>query len=384
MKKAILAPDSFKGTLTSSEICTVMKNVILRHFPGCEAVSIPIADGGEGSVECFLTAMGGEKISIECTGAHFEKTTAGYVILPQEKTGGIKTAVVEMASCAGMHLAGKGSTPAETTTLGVGEMIKDAISGGCRKIILGLGGSCTNDFGCGALTALGVRFYDENGNEFVPVGKSLCRISRIDASGITEALGGAEIIAMCDVENPVYGKNGASYVFAPQKGADEATVRLLDEGLRHICGVIQTQYALDISALTGGGAAGAMAAGMHVFASAKLISGINTVLDTVNFDDIIKDADYVFTGEGLLDSQSLGGKVIYGIARRAKSAGVPVVALVGGAKDSEIQEIYNEGVGAVFTISRLPVDLSVSRHSSAENLAYEFDNILRLIRLSCQ
>lgn len=374
MKKAVLIPDSFKGTLPSSRICEIIGGEIKARWPECRVVSVPVADGGEGSVDCFLAAAGGEKIEIEVTGPFFEPVKAFYGV-----TGGGAAAVIEMAACAGLPLVEDRKDPLATTTYGVGELIIDAARRGCKKIIVGLGGSCTNDMGAGAACAAGIRFFDGDGREFVPTGGTLKDIARIDASGLSKLLEGVEITAMCDIDNPLYGPSGAAYVFAPQKGAGPAEVRLLDEGLKSAAEVVRRDLGADAANLAGGGAAGGMGAGMAAFFGAKLQMGIETVLDTVGFEELIKDADFVFTGEGKLDSQSLMGKVVIGVARRAAALGVPVVALVGGYEE-ELDEARRQGVTAVFSINRLPQDLSVSRFDSEKNLALTAGNVLELIK----
>jgi len=223
-----------------------------------------------------------------------------------------------------------------------------------------------------------VKFLDAEGESFIPVGGRLKDIAAIDMSGLSPMVKAAEIITMCDIDNPMYGENGAAYIFGPQKGADENMVRELDAGLYHLGEVIKRDLGLDLTAIPGGGAAGAMGVGMAAYFGSKLQMGIEAVLDTVGFDALAADADFVFTGEGKLDSQSLRGKVVVGVARRAKSLGVPVIALVGGA-DRDMDAAYDEGVNAVFTINRLPQPLSESAPNSAENLAFAMDNILRLI-----
>lgn len=244
---------------------------------------------------------------------------------------------------------------------------------------MGLGGSCTNDGGCGAAAAVGVKFYDKNGESFIPTGGTVIDIQRIDLNQKATILNQVEIVTMCDIDNPMYGPTGAAHVFAPQKGADEAMVLELDEGIKNLSRVILDASGQDISQIPGTGAAGAMGAGMIAFFGSRLQMGIQTVLDTVKFDEMIADADYIFTGEGKLDSQSLRGKVVIGIAERAKKQNKKVIAVVGGADDSEIARAYEMGVTSVFPINRLPQDFSVSRHHSQENLAYTTDNILRLI-----
>lgn len=373
MKKFVLIPDSFKGTLSSLKICEIMSNSIKKFFPDAKIVQIPVADGGEGSVDCFLSCLGGEKVYTLVNNPYMQKINAYYGILPDKKT-----AVIEMASCAGLPLVENNKNPLKTTTFGVGELVLDAISKGVTKIILGLGGSSTNDFGCGMAYALGVRFYDSNGNSFMPVGESLDKVKKIDISNLDNRLNNVEIITMCDIDNPPYGKQGASFVFAPQKGASEKDVVLLDNGVKNMCDVHFKDYGVDLSSLKGGGAAGAMGAGMVAFFNSKLQMGINTVLDTVDFINKIQGADYIFTGEGKIDSQSLRGKVVIGVSRVAKRYGVPVIAIVGGA-EGDMQGAYNEGVSAIFTINKLPKDFSVSRYDSEENLQFTMDNLLRIL-----
>ncbi len=374
MKKFVLIPDSFKGTLSSAEICKIAAEKICTFYPNAEIVAIPVADGGEGSVDCFLSALGGEKIPVYCKGPYMEDIRGFYGLLSDGET-----AVVEMAAAAGLPMVENRKNPLMTTTYGVGQLILSAAQKGAKKIIVGLGGSCTNDFGCGAAYACGVRFYDKNGNSFMPVGATLGDVARIDLTQKAPVLNGVEIVTMCDIDNPPYGKNGAAYVFAPQKGADEKAVEILDNGVKSICQTVARSLNLDISTLSGGGAAGAMGAGMVVFFGSHLKMGIDAVLETVRFSEIIKDADIIFTGEGKIDSQSLRGKVVIGVARAAKRYNVPVISIVGGA-EGELDTAYAEGVTAIFPINRLPQDFSVSRYHSAENLAFTMENILRVLK----
>ncbi len=375
MKKFVLIPDSFKGTLSSSQICDIMSNCIKRNYSDAKIVSIPVADGGEGSVDCFLTALGGEKIFVKANNPYFEEINTFYGILSDGKT-----AVIEMASTAGLPLVENRKNPMLTTTYGVGELILDACKKGIKKIIVGLGGSCTNDFGCGAAAACGIKFNDINGKEFVPTGATLKDVASIDYSEKSSLLDDVEIVTMCDIDNPPFGKNGAAYVFARQKGADDDMIEQLDLGVKNLCEVCEKTLDKNFSKLSGGGAAGAMGAGMVAFFNSKLLMGIDTVLDTVEFSKVINDADIIFTGEGKIDSQSLRGKVVIGVARKAKEKGVPVIAVVGGA-DVDMAKAYEQGVSAIFTINRLPQDFSISRNYSAENLEFAFDNILRLTKI---
>lgn len=301
MKKVILAPDSFKGTMSSIKICNIMEEVINKHIPDIDVIKIPVADGGEGTVECFLEALGGSIIQTEVSGPFFDKINSFYGILPDHTT-----AIIEMAAAAGLPLAGDKKDPTITTTYGVGELIKHAVTeNGIRKIIIGLGGSSTTDGGTGMASALGIKFYDEMDKEFIPVGGTLEKIARIDLSGLIKEIKDCTIVAMCDVDNPLYGKNGAAYIFGPQKGADDESVRLLDKGLEHLANQLKRQFNLNVAQKPGAGAAGGLGAGILAFLNGSLESGIETVLDTVKFDALLSDANIVFTGEGRIDGQSL-------------------------------------------------------------------------------
>ncbi|MDR2784820.1 MAG: glycerate kinase [Treponema sp.] len=375
MKKVIVIPDSFKGTMSSREVCSIMAGVIRRYHPAAGIHSVPVADGGEGSVDSFLAAAGGEKITIPAKGPRMEDMPGFYGII-----GGGKTAVIEMAACAGLPLAGERPRPDLATTYGAGLLIADAAKRGCGKIIVGLGGSATNDFGAGAAAACGIRFFDSAGKPFVPVGGTLSRIARIDASGLLPEVKRAEIVTMCDIDNPLYGKTGAAYVFAPQKGADEAMVEMLDGQLRRAAETVAREMGVDVSALPGAGAAGGMGGGMAAFFGSPLKMGIEVVLDTVNFDVLVKDADLVFTGEGRLDTQSLRGKVVVGVARRAKRQGVPVVAIAGVTGDG-IEGVYGEGVSAVFVTNRAARPFSELPAHCANDLALTMDNLMRFMAL---
>lgn len=375
INKVVIVPDSFKGTLSSKQICDIIKSKIAALFPVAKAIAVPIADGGEGTVDCFLSAVGGRLIKCETVNPFFEKMVSSYGIL-----AGDKIAVIEMAASAGLPLVEDRKNPMLATTYGVGILIKDAIEHGVKDIILGLGGSATNDFGCGAAAALGVRFYNAKKEEFVPTGETLSLVEEIDVNDSIPLLKDVKIRVMCDVDNPVYGENGAAYVYAPQKGASPKQVEILDDGLKHLCQVVESQLGKSVSDLIGGGAAGAMAGGMYAFFNAKISKGIEVVLDTVRFETLLENADIVITGEGKLDQQSLQGKVIDGVARRAKKKGVPVIAIVGGV-EGEINPVYDMGVNSVFTINRLPEDFSISRYKSRENLEKTIENVLRLLTM---
>lgn len=355
MKKCVVVSDSFKGTVSSREICAIAQQVIPRHFPACEVVCIPVADGGEGTVDCFIQAMGAQRVEITVTNALGEKSAAAYARIGE-------LAIIEMAAAAGLPQVGALRCPGTATTYGVGELIAHAAHSGCRKILLGLGGSATNDGGCGCAAALGVRFYDADGQSFVPVGDTLGRIARIDNAEAEALLRSVEITVMCDVTNPLYGPTGAAYVFAPQKGADAEKVKSLDAGLRHFGDVIRSQYGLDVSAMPGAGAAGGMGAGCVALLGGTIQSGIDAVLDVTGFDRQLEGADLVITGEGRIDSQSADGKVISGVARRTRAKGVPLIAIAGGIADSA-GAVYDIGVSAMFSTDRaaLPVDMLGAR-----------------------
>lgn len=373
MEKILLVPDSFKGTLSSRQVCQVMAGQLRRFFPQAQVKSIPVADGGEGSVEAFLAAAGGERRTRTVTGPFGEPVEAFYGIL-----GDGRTAVIEMAACAGLPLAEGRFNPERATTYGVGELLLAAKAAGCTKAILGLGGSCTNDGGAGAAAALGAKFARADGTAFVPTGGTLGEIAALDVSPVAQALQGMELTAMCDIDNPLYGEAGAAAVFAPQKGADAAMVARLDAGLRHLGQVSARCLGRDFSHLPGAGAAGGLGFGMAAFCGAQLRMGIDAVLDAVGFDSLLPGTDVVFTGEGKIDSQSARGKVVSGVAARCRKAGVPVVAVVGQIGQG-FEEMYQQGLTAVFSINRAAQPFAESRFHAGENLALTMENIARLL-----
>ena len=373
MEKILLVPDSFKGTLSSRQVCQVMAGQLRRFFPQAQVKSIPVADGGEGSVEAFLAAAGGERRTRTVTGPFGEPVEAFYGIL-----GDGRTAVIEMAACAGLPLAEGRLNPERATTYGVGELLLAAKEAGCTKAILGLGGSCTNDGGAGAAAALGAKFTRADGAAFIPTGGTLGEIAALDVSPVAQALQGMELTAMCDIDNPLYGEAGAAVVFAPQKGADAAMVARLDAGLRHLGQVSARCLGRDFSHLPGAGAAGGLGFGMAAFCGAQLRMGIDAVLDAVGFDSLLPGTDVVFTGEGKIDSQSARGKVVSGVAARCRKAGVPVVAVVGQIGQG-FEEMYQQGLTAVFSINRAAQPFAESRFHAGENLALTMENIARLL-----
>ena len=375
MQNFILVPDSFKGTLSAIEVCNIMKSSIKNLYKDANIISVPVADGGEGTVDAFLYALGGEKKSIWVSDAFNEqKILAHYAMLKDN------IAVIEMAACAGLPLVKNRLEPDKTTTFGVGELIIDAINSGAKKIILGLGGSATNDGGCGMASALGVKFKDEQDQEFIPTGGTLSQIYKIDMNNIYSKIKDVESISMCDVDNPLCGRLGASAVFAPQKGADEDMVRLLDEGLAHLAKIIKRDLHIEVKDIKGAGAAGGLGAGSIAFLQSKLTKGIDVILDTIKFDELVSKADIVFTGEGKFDSQSLHGKVVMGVANRSQKYKTPVI-VVTGAIGENIQEAYNKGITAIFSINKEPMEFSKSALKSKENMILTMENILRLLKI---
>lgn len=374
MKKFLLIPDSFKGTMSSSEICTIMEKAVLKNYPDATVIPIPVADGGEGSVDAFLMAMGGEKIPVTVKGPYFDDIESFYGVIDNGKT-----AIIEMAACAGLPLVGDNMNPSLTTTYGVGQLLHHAIDKGCKKIIMGLGGSCTNDGGVGAAAALGVVFTDKNGEVFIPVGGTLKDICHIDISKCRDFIKDITIVTMCDINNPLFGERGAAFVYGPQKGATPDMVKELDEGLRVLDTIIQKDLELSLAMLEGAGAAGGMGCGMVAFFGSKLQMGIETVLDTVGFDEIVKDVDFVLSGEGKIDTQSLRGKVVIGIAHRTKKVKVPLIAIVGDIGDG-IDEVYEMGVSGIFSINRIAVEYKEAKKRAKDDLYLTVDNVMKFIK----
>ena len=377
MQKIILVPDSFKGSLTSGEVCDILAEVFGRYFPQAELVQVPLADGGEGSVSAFVAALGGEMRTVRVQGPYGEETRARYALLPDHRT-----AVIEMSACAGLPLAQAAGRlePGRATTYGVGQMILDALQIGCREILLGLGGSATNDGGTGCASALGVRFLDKAGRSFVPVGDTLGNIAHIDLLGRAPVLADAKLRVLCDVRNPLCGRNGAAAVFAPQKGADAAEVARLDAGLAHLAAVTEAELGVRVSTLPGAGAAGGMGAGAVAFLGGQLCSGIQVLLDLVGFDRMLAGADLVITGEGCIDGQSAQGKVISGVARRAQAAGVPVLAF-GGQIGEGAWELYRMGVTAMQATDRAALPFEKAAPRAAADLRAAAEDACRLMTL---
>lgn len=374
MKKVVVIPDSFKGTMSSKEVGNIIRDEIAAVYQDAEILTFEVADGGEGSVDAFLSALGGEKIFQQVTGPYGEPVMGFYGI-----SGDV--AIIEMAAAAGLPLVGENRQAGKASTYGVGELINGALNHKIKKIIIALGGSASNDGGAGAACALGARFYDCNGSFFIPVGDTLKNIRNIDVTELDARLGGVEIIAMCDIDNPLLGEHGAAHIFGPQKGAGPEEVIRLDEGLGHYADMIRECMGVEVAELRGAGAAGGMGAGVVAFFNAKLNSGIETILDTIHFDRQITGSDMVITGEGRIDGQSARGKVVAGVAARAKKQNIPCIAVVGGIEDDAYQ-MYDLGVTAMFSILREAKPFAEIQEKSKENLRREMESLMRFYKVA--
>lgn len=332
----IIAPDSFKGTMTAVEVCQIIKEAFQEYDNCPEIVCLPIADGGEGTVDALLY-NGGERVSVTVKDPYMNDIESFFGILPDG------TAVIEMAAASGLPLVGENKNPMLTSTYGTGQLIRAALDRGCRDIIIGIGGSATNDGGIGCLSALGVRFCTQSGGEAESNGRGLASIINIDSSGLDSRIDEADIQVLCDVTSPLYGPDGAAYVFAPQKGADEEAVRFLDDALLHYATVTEKVTGFDYSQLPGAGAAGGLGFGLVCFLQAKLVPGAPTILRKMGFDTLAKNADLVITGEGCFDEQSLLGKAPSCVAEL--SGDTTVIAVAGKCtvelyENSPINRVY--------------------------------------------
>lgn len=372
MNKIIIAPDSFKGTMSAIEICQLAEPIAKQYFPESEIVSVPIADGGEGTIDSFLYAKSGQKITLITHDPLGEKIRTNYAFLNDS------TAVIEMAESAGLPLMNGNYRVMETNTYGVGEQILDAIKRGAKKIVIGLGGSATNDAGCGALAALGAKFFDETQKEFIPTGGTLKNITQIEIRELYQNIEDIEFLIMSDIDNPLYGKNGASYVFGPQKGASPREIECLDHGLRHFANAVKLKMHVDLQSIKGGGAAGGMGAGFSAFLNSSLKMGIDIILDELEFDDLLKDTRFVVSGEGRLDGQSARGKVLAGLGNRCSKQNVSLFAIVGDIADGA-EKIYSHGVTGIFSINRLAIPFSVARARAKEDFAFTLENLMRVL-----
>lgn len=375
--KLIFAPDSFKGSLTATEVCDILETAAKRHFPGAKLLSVPVADGGEGTVDALLRSMGGHTVETEVTGPLFEKETARFGL-----TADGRTAILEMAQASGLPYVPEGERdPRNTTSLGTGEMLAQALRMGARKILLGIGGSATNDCGIGMLTALGAVFTDAQGNQVPPVGGNLEKVRRADLSGLLPALRETEITVICDVTNPLLGENGATYVYGPQKGATESIRDELERGMTHFASLVRQTLGRDIASFPGAGAAGGLGAALGGILGAALRSGIDAVLDAADFDKKLEGASLVVTGEGRMDAQSVRfGKVPAGVARRCAARGIPVLALVGGmGKGAE--ELFDLCESTVMPIVSGPMPLEEAMINARALCESAADRLFRAVRI---
>lgn len=374
MKKIVIIPDSFKGTMSSSVIGSIIAEEAAACWTDIQIVRFEVADGGEGSVDAFLSALPGQKVKASVQGPYGETLDSFYGLIGD-------TAIIEMAAAAGLPLVGENRQAGKTSTYGVGQLMHSALDHGIRRMILALGGSATNDGGAGAAAALGVRFYDRFGKCFIPVGDTLSQIDRIDMSDLDPRLTNVEIIAMCDIDNPLCGENGAAAIFGPQKGASPEQVIALDAGLSHLADVIERDIGVDVRHIGGAGAAGGMGAGVMAFFGATLQCGIDVVLDTVRFDEALENASLVITGEGRIDGQSAHGKVIAGIARRAERRHIPVLAIVGDIAD-DAEKMYDIGVSAIFSINRVAIPYPEAKPRAQQDLRRTVRTIFQFAKLA--
>ena len=365
LKKIVVASDSFKGSLTSLDVAQNVEKAIREVYPLCDVLKVNVADGGEGTMEALQQTLGGVRVSLVVKDPLGRDIEATYVIL----NDGI-TAVVEMSAASGLPLLKSDErNPLKTSTYGTGQLICDALDRGCRKILVGIGGSATNDAGMGMLQALGFRFLDAQGNQLQPVGENLQLVSSIDSTGRHPDLDKTEFVVACDVKAPLFGRNGAAYVFAPQKGADQKMVEMLDAGLRHFSEVSSAMAGYDCSQMQGTGAAGGLGYAFRQYLDARLERGIEMVLDAIGFDDIISGADLVITGEGRVDSQTLTGKTPFGVAQHAHRQRIPVV-VIGGSVEIDVLQVREAGFNDVIQVTPLDMPLSVAMRPevAAENV----------------
>lgn len=342
----VIAPDSFKGTLSSEQIIQIISAEARLHFPEASITGVPIADGGEGTLQAVLASRDGRLRHISVTNPVFEKTKASYAIF--ESSDSEPAAIIEMAAASGITLLSSSQKSAlKTTSYGTGELIADALRQSIRNITAAIGGSATNDGGIGAMSALGFRFLDKNDKEVIPTGEHLINVARIDTSAILpELTENVSFTIMCDVRNPFTGPCGATYTYGPQKGASPETLAQLEEGMLHFADVIKRDLGKDIKDVPGAGAAGGLGGALCAFLDGNPKSGIETMLDLVRFNEIIEKADIIITGEGCADGQSAQGKVLWGIGTNAKEKGIPVIAITGGMLP-DAKQLYDCGITAI-------------------------------------
>jgi len=374
--KIVIAPDSFKESLTALEAATAIENGMKKILPEANFVKVPMADGGEGTVQSLVDATGGKIITKTVTGPLGTPVDAFFGI-----SGDEKTAVIEMAAASGLHLVPPGErNPLVTTTRGTGELIAAALDYGVEHIIIGIGGSATNDGGAGMARALGIMLLDSDGKEIGEGGGSLDSLASVNMDGIDKRLETVKIDVACDVDNPLTGLRGASHIFGPQKGAVPEMVEVLDINLHHFAEIIRTDLGKDIEYVSGAGAAGGLGGGLMAFLSAELKRGVDIVLEAANLETHLLDADFVITGEGKIDGQTIFGKTPIGVAKTAKRHNVPVIAIAGNvASDSEV--VHEHGIDAVFSIVPGVISLDdafKNAHTYVERTAANIASVIKL------
>lgn len=376
--KIVIACDSFKGSLTSTEVGEACAAGIKSVVPKADTQVVAVGDGGEGTVDALVAGLEGKFVTCEVHGPLGAPVTARYGV-----SGDGRTAIIEMAQASGLPLIPpEQRNPLLTSTYGTGEMIADALHRGCSTVLAGIGGSATNDGGMGMLTALGVKFYDSADKELKPCGGNLEYIARIDTSGLMPEARRAHFVVACDVDNPLYGERGAANVFAPQKGADEAMVERLDRGLRVYADAVAAAVGRDVAMMPGAGAAGGLGVAFAAFLNAQLKPGIEMMLNAIHFDSIINGAALVITGEGRLDSQTVMGKTPAGVLHAASRQHIPVVAIGGGVTASET--LLEAGFAAVLPIVPGPVSLAdaMDADNARRNVTRTAQQIMRLLTLN--
>lgn len=374
--KIVIAPDSFKESLTALEVAEAIETGFKRIYPDAEYVKVPMADGGEGTVQSLVDALQGKLIEVDVTAPLGDKTTAFFGL-----SGDGKTAIIEMAAASGLHLVPQDQrNPLKTTSFGTGELIKTALDQGVEHIILGIGGSATNDGGVGMLQALGVQCLNQQQENVGFGGEQLGQITKIDMSRLDPRLNKVRFSVACDVNNPLCGEKGASATFGPQKGATPDMVQQLDAALRHFSDIVEQDLGLNICDQQGAGAAGGMGGGLLLLPNVKLQSGVQIVIRTLNLSEKMQGADLVITGEGRMDSQTIHGKTPIGVAKTAKAAGKPVIAIVGCLRE-DYEVVFEHGIDAVFPIIRQLNSLEHTLQQGKQNLISTAQNIARLYRL---
>lgn len=374
MTKYVVAPDSFKESMTAKEVCDAMEKGIKEADSAAEVIKVPMADGGEGTVDSLVDATQGQRVIVEVTGPLGNKISAYYGIL-----GNGTTAVIEMAKASGLEIVEKKKrNPMITTTFGTGELIRDALDHNVKEIIIGLGGSSTNDGGSGMAQALGAKLLDQNNHQIPFGGGNLDKLDKIDISNLDSRLQDVKIILASDVTNPLIGKDGASRVFGPQKGATPEMVEKLENNLQHYAKIVKRDLNKEVALVSGAGAAGGLGAGLMAFTNCEMRRGVDLAIEVTKLEEKIRDADYVFTGEGGTDFQTKFGKTPYGVAKLGKKYHKAVISLAGYLGEG-IDSLYSEGFTAIFGIIPGACDLSTALKNGPSNVARTTENIVRLL-----